>query len=91
MKFAIDLGHGIGQDRGAEGIITEESIINSVGNLVIAKLRALGHNVIEVRPSNASNVSDSLIQRVDNANINNVDLYVSIHANAGGGSFFCFL
>ena len=85
MKIAIDLGHGIGQDRGADGFITEESVINSVGNLVIAKLKALGHNVLEVRPISASTVSDSLIQRVDKANSNNVDLYISIHANAGGG------
>jgi N-acetylmuramoyl-L-alanine amidase len=85
MKIAIDLGHGVGQDRGAEGIVTEESIINSVGSLVIAKLKALGHTVIETRPQYANSVSDSLIKRVDLANSNNVDLYVSIHANAGGG------
>ena len=85
MKIAIDLGHGVGQDRGAEGIVTEESIINSVGSLVIAKLKALGHTVIETRPQYANSVSDSLIKRVDLANNSNVDLYVSIHANAGGG------
>ena len=85
MKIAIDLGHGVGQDRGAEGFVTEESIINSVGSFVVAKLKALGHSVLEVRPSQANSVSDSLIKRVDLANNNNVDLYVSIHANAGGG------
>ena len=85
MRIAIDLGHGVGQDRGAEGFVTEESIINSVGSLVIAKLKTLGHPVLEVRPQQATSVSDSLIKRVDLANSNNVDLYVSIHANAGGG------
>lgn len=85
MRIGLDLGHGVGRDRGAEGFITEESIINSVGSLVIAKLKALGHTVIEVRPQYANSVSDSLIKRVDLANSNNVDLYVSIHANAGGG------
>ena len=85
MKIAIDLGHGIGQDRGAEGFVTEESIINSVGAYVIAKLKALGHTVIETRPLKANTVANSLIQRVDLANNSNVDLYVSIHANAGGG------
>ena len=85
MKIAIDLGHGVGQDRGAAGIVTEESIINAVGSLVIAKLKALGHTVLEVRPQYANSVSDSLIKRVDLANANNVDLFVSIHANAGGG------
>ena len=87
MKIAIDLGHGVGQDRGASSkYITEEEIIDNVGGLVINKLRALGHNVIEVRPSQASSVSNSLVQRVQKANSNNVDLYVSIHANAGGGT-----
>ena len=85
MKIGIDLGHGVGSDRGANGFISEEEIINSVGGLVINKLRTLGHTVIECRPSSCSNVGDSLSQRVNKANNNNVDLFVSIHANAGGG------
>ena len=86
MKFGIDLGHGVGQDRGAVGIVTEEEIINNVGSLVINKLKALGHTVIEVRPVSATSVTNSLEQRTTKANSNNVDLYVSIHANAGGGT-----
>ena len=40
MKIAIDLGHGVGSDRGAVSkYITEEEIINLVGNEVIKKLR----------------------------------------------------
>ena len=86
MRIAIDLGHGVGTDRGASSkYITEEEIIDNVGGLVINKLKALGHTVIEVRPSSATSVSNSLVQRVQKANSNNVDLYVSIHANAGGG------
>ena len=85
MRIAIDLGHGVGRDRGAEGFVTEESIINSVGSLVISKLKTLGYAVLEVRPQHAISVPDSLIQRVDKANQNDIDLYVSIHANAGGG------
>lgn len=86
MKIAIDLGHGVGQDRGAVGIVTEEEIINNVGRLIINKLKELGHTVIEVRPTSATSVMDSLSQRTTKANSNNVDLYVSIHANAGGGT-----
>lgn len=85
MKVAIDFGHGVGQDRGAVGFIAEETIINSVGSLVVSKLQALGNTVVEVRPTSATSVGDSLAQRVNKANSNNVDLYVSIHANAGGG------
>lgn len=85
MKFGIDLGHGVGQDRGAVGNIAEETIINNVGGLVISKLKALGHNVVELRPDSASSVSDSLFQRYSKADRYNVDMCVSIHANAGGG------
>ena len=83
--IAIDLGHGVGQDRGAVGNIAEEKIINDVGGLVISKLKALGHNVVELRPSSATSVSNSLYQRYTKADNYNVDLCVSIHANAGGG------
>ena len=85
MKFGIDLGHGVGQDRGAVGNIAEETIINNVGGLVISKLKDLGHNVVELRPDSASSVSDSLFQRYNKADRYNVDMCVSIHANAGGG------
>ena len=85
-RIGIDLGHGANPyDRGANGFIAEEEIINYVGGLVINKLRTLGHEVIECRPNSCSNVGDSLSQRVQRANNNNVDLFVSIHANAGGG------
>jgi len=86
MKIAIDLGHGVGRDRGAVGIVTEEEIINNVGRLLINKLKELGHTVIEVRPTSATSVIDSLSQRTTKANSNNADLYVSLHANAGGGT-----
>ena len=84
-RICVDLGHGVGSDRGANGFIAEEEIINSVGGLVINKLRALGHEVIECRPNSCSSVGNSLSQRVNKSNNNNVDLFVSIHANAGGG------
>ena len=41
--------------------------------------------MIEVRPKVACNTTDSLSQRTTKANKYNVDLYVSIHANAGKG------
>ena len=50
VKIALDLGHGIGVDRGAVGIIEEEKIINEVGYLVYEKLENLGHEVLLVRP-----------------------------------------
>lgn len=85
MKIAIDLGHEVGRDRGADGLILEETIINAVGLLVISKLKESGHEVIEVRPSGELTVGQSLSARVQKADNNNVDLFVSLHANAGGG------
>ena len=85
MKFGIDLGHGVGPDRGAVGNIAEETIINAVGKLVISKLKSLGHSVVELRPESAVSVQDSLQQRYSKADYYNVDMCVSIHANAGGG------
>lgn len=85
MKFGIDLGHGCPYDGGAVGIIKEEYVINSVGSKVISKLQSLGHEVIQCRPSNASSTSNSLSQRANKANSNNVDMFISLHANAGGG------
>lgn len=85
MKIAIDLGHGCGKDRGAVGAIKEETIINEVGIKVIEKLKAAGHEVIQVRPRGNLDVIQSLAYRVNLANSNNSNLYVSIHANAGRG------
>lgn len=85
MKIGVDLGHNVNPDRGASGFISEETIINSVGTLVISKLKSLGHSVIELRPESATSVSDSLYKRHNKADYYNVDMVVSIHANAGGG------
>ena len=85
MKIAIDLGHGCGKDRGAVGAIKEETIINEVGTKLITLLKNVGHEVVQVRPSGNLNVSQSLAYRVNLANDNNVDLFVSLHANAGRG------
>ena len=86
MKIGIDLGHGVGSDRGAVSkYISEEEVINLVGNEVIKKLRSNGHEVVMCRPSRATNVTNSLSQRVNIANSKQCNLYVSIHANCGGG------
>lgn len=82
-----DRGHGCYPDTGANGFIAEETIINETSDLAIAKLRALGCIVIEVRPGSASSVADSLNKRCAAANkYDNAFIYVSCHANAGGGT-----
>lgn len=86
MKFAIDSGHGAPGDGGAHGIKSEESLINSVGSLIKRKLQALGHTVVECRPSYSTGVNNSLYRRCQTANNAGVDVFVSLHFNCFNGS-----
>lgn len=85
MKFGIDIGHNCPPDTGAKGIYFEDNLTLELGNQVIAKLKALGHQVISCKPSQADTVKESLAKRCDTANAANVDFFVSIHFNAFNG------
>lgn len=85
MKFAIDIGHNCSPDIGAKSIKFEDALTKEVGLKVIEKLKKLGNEVINVLPVRCNSVGDSLNRRVQVSNLNNVNLYVSIHFNAGGG------
>lgn len=85
MKIGVDIGHNCPPDTGAVGIKTEDELTSEVGTRIISKLKSLGHDVISCTPSKASSVSDSLRQRCNIANRNNVELFVSIHFNAFNG------
>ncbi len=85
MKFGIDIGHNAPPDTGARGIRFEDELTVDVGNRVIAKLKALGHQVIDCKPNRARSITDSLATRCNIANANRVDIYVSIHFNAFNG------
>ncbi|MBW4562062.1 MAG: N-acetylmuramoyl-L-alanine amidase [Mojavia pulchra JT2-VF2] len=82
MKFGIDIGHNCPPDTGARGIKFEDNLTLDVGNRVITKLKALGHEVIPCKPDRASKVGESLAKRCDKANANKVDVFVSIHFNS---------
>ncbi|WP_138502794.1 N-acetylmuramoyl-L-alanine amidase [Nostoc sp. PA-18-2419] len=85
MKFGIDSGHNCPPDTGARGIKVEDNLTLDVGNRVIPKLRALGHEVVVCKPNSASTVRESLSKRCATANNSNVDIYVSIHFNSFNG------
>lgn len=85
MKIAIDFGHGVGADRGAEGILNEEKCIREYGPLIVAGLQSLGHTVYNVTPSGKLSLGDSLAARVNAANGYGVDLFVSLHVNCYNG------
>jgi N-acetylmuramoyl-L-alanine amidase len=83
MKFGIDMGHNCPpHDTGASGIKQEDVLTKDVGTRLSAKLAAAGHTVVNCTPSSATSVGHSLRQRVNKANSNNVDIFVSIHFNA---------
>ncbi|MGU9538694.1 N-acetylmuramoyl-L-alanine amidase [Clostridium tepidum] len=89
MKIGIDCGHTLsGADYGAVGIKAESNLTREVGTKVINKLQALGHTVIKCYKDTCSSLQDSLSYRVNTANNNNVDLYVSIHFNAFNSSAY---
>lgn len=98
MKIGIDCGHTkyIGSyDYGAVGARNESDLTREVGNLVISKLKQLGHTVINCTVDTCTSLSDSLGRRVSVANNNNLDFYVSIHfscfnKNAHGTEIFTY-
>ncbi|WP_291562133.1 MULTISPECIES: N-acetylmuramoyl-L-alanine amidase [unclassified Clostridium] len=86
MKIAIDCGHTLGgADYGAVGVKAESVLTREVGTRVISKLKALGHTVINCTIDNCNNLGKSLAYRVNKANTNNVDLFISIHFNCFNG------
>lgn len=85
MKYGIDIGHNCYPDLGAKGIEQEDMLTMEVGTKVIAKLRTLGHQVIECKPSRTWSVGSSLRYRCNVANANQVDTFVSIHFNSFNG------
>ncbi|WP_125153799.1 N-acetylmuramoyl-L-alanine amidase [Clostridium rectalis] len=87
-KFAIDPGHGdvhgsLGGDGGAVGYLIEQNCALNIATIVINKLKSLGHEAWNVRPSTAGSVTDSLQKRCNSGE--SADYFVSIHLNAGGG------
>ena len=93
MKIAIDKGHCLcGFDTSADGRsvggFLESEYDRVLGDKIINLLRQNGHEVVDVTVDNGNQFSSmygSLSARVSKANANNVDLYVAIHFNAGGG------
>lgn len=80
MNIGISKGHSPLQ--GAVGIRNETKDNVEVGDLLISKLRKLGHTAIDVTPSSVTSVSQNLIERVNAANSYNLDLFVELHENS---------
>lgn len=89
MRICLDYGHTLsGADTGAIGCgYKEQDLTRELGKIIKSYFEQLGHTVIETNiDGGVTSVSDSMFKRYSIANKNNVDLCVSIHFNAGGGT-----
>ena len=93
MKICIDAGHNFsGYDTGATGNgLKEQNITFPIANKLKALLEGIGIAVVMTRPTLESNTDNSSLnasinKRAQICNSNNCNLFVSIHANAGGGT-----
>jgi N-acetylmuramoyl-L-alanine amidase len=85
MRFGIDKGHNCIHNTGAEGIKFEDDLTRAVGDKLIEYLTQLGHKVTDCTPATAKDRDEALYLRTTVANRDDVDQFVSIHFNAGGG------
>ena len=97
MKIAVSKGHNVYYKHGNGYIFdpgatkspyTEADIVNDTVDILIPLLRAKGHNVIDVTPLNQKFLTKKAAHEARSKKIkeNNVDLYLDIHMNAGGGT-----
>lgn len=85
MIFEINCGHCVNGkfDGGAIGNgLKEQDLTRLVGNLVMAKLKANGHTVINCTVDSADSVNDALKGICAKANAVKADMFISIHFNA---------
>jgi len=86
MIFGVNDGHTIrGFGTGAVGIIKEGEHTRLVGAEVRRLLIIEGHKAINCTIDSATSVSDSLSKIMEQANRQDLDWFIAIHFNAGGG------
>ncbi|WP_394899395.1 N-acetylmuramoyl-L-alanine amidase [Clostridium paraputrificum] len=88
MIIGVDKGHTVqnGGVCGACGLLKESVENRPVGNKVIEKLRILGHTVIDCSCDYSKDRNEQLAAIVKRANAQKLDLFLSLHLNAGGGT-----
>ena len=87
MRIGINCGHTVsGQPGcGAVGYIDESVETRNVGRALERIFKNAGHTVIDCTNDYAATTSGNLSEIVRMANAQPLDLFVSIHFNAGGG------
>jgi len=86
LNIGVNDGHTIsGFGTGAVGIIVEGEHTRLVGTEVRRLIKEAGHNAINCTVDYASSVNESLSKILDQANRQDLDWFIAIHFNAGGG------
>ena len=86
MKIGINCGHtASGVGCGAIGHLNESNETRAVGKALMSQLKKLGHTVYNCTNDKASSTNENLSAICNLANKQKLDLFVSIHFNAGGG------
>lgn len=87
MKIGINCGHTVsGQPGcGAVGFINESDETRKVGYKLMEYLKSAGHTVVNCTNDKAASTNENLSKIVAMANAQPLDLFVSIHFNAGRG------
>ena len=86
MVIGIDMGHTLNPGNyGAIGIKNESEETRKVGEKIIEYLECMGNKVINVTQDYSETASESLRKRVELANAQPLDLFVSIHFNSFDG------
>lgn len=84
MKIGIDMGHTLsGEGTGSQGCgYKEQNLTRELGKIVVEMLKKEGHTIYDCTVDKSSNNAQQLIDRVNKANKQPLDLFVSIHFNA---------
>jgi len=82
MKYGIRAGHTL-KTVGAVGFVKEYDVVRAIKPFVVDMLKTK-HTVIDCQPDENSG-DNNLTLGINIAHANNVDIFASIHANAGKG------
>lgn len=86
MIIGINAGHTLtAPGTGAIGYLDESTESRKVSNSLIKILKNNGHKVVNCTVDKASSTAAYLSKAVKLANNQSLDLFISIHFNAGGG------
>lgn len=85
MRVCIDMGH-TPTSTGASGYLDELECDRALGARVITELERRGHTVYNSTPPDSYGGSEEIDYRWRYANARDIDLFVSLHLNAAGGT-----